>query len=242
MYILLAFIALWLLTAFFSYYLFYTITFAVCSIGILTIFFWKIVWNGLYKQYRIRKDPDYKKKMDFYEEKKRNEKAKRLRKLSAFQKRKAILKEKLGSVFGWVLLLCIFLGIPAGALAIGGNFLLDFPAYLFGKTETITGYVTHYEEVSGKKSLSYTLVEIENEDYVLTHQEQFSIGDKVEIQYLPHSKIIRDLKMIDKRKIQSEIRVLPADPTVKDNPLNGSWDYSDGMTYWKSSIIRRKFG
>lgn len=112
---------------------------------------------------------------------------------------------------------CIFLGIPAGALAIGGSFLLDFPSYLFGKTETATGYVSYYEEVSGRKSLSYTTVEIENEDYVLTHPETFYIGDKVKINYLPHTKIIREFEIVEERKNQSELSVTPTNPSIKDS-------------------------
>lgn len=231
LYILFAFIALWLLTAFFSYYLFYFLTFTVCSIGILAIFFWKIVWEGLYKQFRLQKDPDYKKKMAFYKEKKRNEQEEQLRKLPAFQKWKTITKEKLLSVFGWILVPCIFLGVPAGALAIGGNFLLDFPSFLLGKTETTTGYISHYEEVSGRKSLSYTLIEIENEDYLLTNHEEFYIGDQVQIHYLPHTKIIRDFEIIEDPNVQSDTPFTPPDPSLKDNPLIGSWEISTDDEY-----------
>ncbi|WP_099355061.1 hypothetical protein [Fredinandcohnia onubensis] len=231
LYILFAFMAIWFLTAFFSYYLFYFLTISVCSIGILTIFFWKIVWEGLYNQYRLRKDPAYRKNMAFYKEKKRNEKAKRLRKLTPFQKWKTTTNEILFSVFSWILIPCIFLGIPACALAIGGSFLLDFPSYLFGKTETATGYVSYYEEVSGRKSLSHTTVEIENEDYVLTHPETFYIGDKVKINYLPHTKIIRDFEIVEERKIQSELSVPTTDPSIKDHPAIGSWENTDDDEY-----------
>ncbi|WP_416635558.1 hypothetical protein [Metabacillus sp. YM-086] len=231
LYILFALIALWLLTSFFSYYLFYFLTFSVCSIGILAIFFWKIVWDGMYKQYRLRTDPSYKKKMDSYKERKRNEKVKSLRKLSAYQKWKSIVKEKLFNVFSWVLAACIFLGIPIGAFAIGGSFLLDFPAYLFGKTETVTGYVSHYDEVSGRKSLPYTLVEINNVSYVLSHHETFSIGDKVKINYLPHTKIIRKFNILEERQIQSDVSVKHADPTVINNRVTGSWEYTNEDEY-----------
>lgn len=230
LYILFALIALWLLTSFFSYYLFYFLTFSVCSIGILTIFFWKIVWNSIYKQFLLRTDPTYKKKMDIYKEKKHNEKVKSLRKLSGYQKWKTIVKEKLFNVFAWVLMVCIFLGVPIGAFSIGGTFLLDFPAYLFGKTETVTGYISHYDEVSGRKSLPYTLVEIDNQSYALTHSETFSIGDKVKIDYLAHTKIIREFNILEERQIQSEVPTL-ADPTLKKSPVTGSWEYTVGDEY-----------
>ncbi|MCU9613161.1 hypothetical protein OEV98_06300 [Caldibacillus lycopersici] len=229
LYIVLAFIALWILSAFFSYYLFYLIVVSVCSIGILTIFFWKIVWDGLYTQYRLRTDPDFQKNMEKRNERKRREKEKKLRKLSPFQQWKTKVSEKLGSFFSLVLLLGIFLGIPAGALAIGGSFLLDFPSYLFGKTNTITGYVTDYENVSGNKSLSYVLVEIENTDYVLTKPAEFYLGDKVTIDYLPHTKIIRDFEIVEDRI--TETTIAPVDPSVIDNPLAGSWEFSDENVY-----------
>ncbi|OCA84029.1 hypothetical protein A8F94_14935 [Bacillus sp. FJAT-27225] len=227
MYILIALLVIWFLTAFFSYYLFYTITISVCTIGILAIFFWKIVWDGLHQQYHLWKNPSLKKKRAIYKEKKRKEETKRLRKLSPFQRWKTTTKEKLNTVFSWILVPVIFLGVPAGAFAIGGDFLLDFPSYLLGKSETATGYISDYVKVSGRKSLSYISVEIDNKDYLLTQHEEFGLGDQVKIHYLPHTKIIRKFEIVDERKIQPETEFTPPDPSIKDNPAVGSWDYSN---------------
>jgi hypothetical protein len=109
--------------------------------------------------------------------------------------------------------------------------LLDFPAFLLGKTETTTGYISHYEEVSGRKSLSYTLIEIENEDYLLTHQEEYYIGDQVKIHYLPHTKIIRDFEIVEDPTPPSDTPIAPPDPSLKDNPLIGSWEISTDDKY-----------
>ncbi|WP_102346394.1 hypothetical protein [Bacillus sp. Marseille-P3661] len=220
-----------------SYYLFYWLAFVIVVFGFSGIFIYKI----LYQEIRLRihhkrknkTNRRYQNSWDTNRKRKKLERKRKLAKMSVYER----IREMLINILSYLLVLGIFVGIPIGGWYIGKDFILDTPYYFFHQFEKKTGVYQGEQIVSGRKSLSYKIVNIDDMTFQSETHMEFDFGDKVTIEYLPHTKLIMNIVEREngyKDNLFNDSNYVVQEPfTEKEKELKGSWiqENEEGLIY-----------
>jgi hypothetical protein len=102
-------------------------------------------------------------------------------------------------IFGTIFLLIIMVGIPAFCLYIVFPYWMDLPRAITGNYIVVQGNLNYSHETqnSGKSWGDNIFYKIDGIYYKSTKSTNASIGDKVEIEFLPHTNVILKIKKIE---------------------------------------------